>query len=377
MGMLTKMTKENIYKIIEAGIAAPSGDNVQPWRFRWDGENRIDVNLPDLDIDKSLFNTLYQGQKIASLMSAGAAIENMRLCADELGYRAEVAYFPDADRTENCIGRLALNQDEDREDLSLLSSCIFKRHVNRKLYDGRKIDSGLRDKILKESEDYNFLRRYWLEDRNVIRKVVDLIRLSEQMMFENQQLMVPIMAAIRWNQEEILRRRDGMPIASLELGPFKRTGFRVYNYWQMAEVLNYLGLSRFSSLHSAKLANSASALCLLTTARSDNLESYLKGGQLLERIWLICSSLGMAVQPMAGVALFIARFKLVEGQGLSLKHRDKIRYMQDMLYPYFGLPGEEVPLMLLRIGYAAPSSARSSRFRVEELSNLKEIADTF
>jgi hypothetical protein len=31
--------KDIIFKIVEAGTWAPSADNCQPWRFKWDGQN--------------------------------------------------------------------------------------------------------------------------------------------------------------------------------------------------------------------------------------------------------------------------------------------------------------------------------------------------
>lgn len=63
---------EDIKKILEAAVQAPSGDNSQPWRFEIrdrDGEIRI-FNIPERD--KSLYN---YGQ-MASCVAHGALIEN-------------------------------------------------------------------------------------------------------------------------------------------------------------------------------------------------------------------------------------------------------------------------------------------------------------
>jgi hypothetical protein len=39
--------KDILIKIVEAGTWAPSGDNCQPWRFKWDGKKLCLFNVPE------------------------------------------------------------------------------------------------------------------------------------------------------------------------------------------------------------------------------------------------------------------------------------------------------------------------------------------
>jgi hypothetical protein len=39
--------KDIIFKIVEAGTWAPSGDNCQPWHFKWDGKRLCLFNVPE------------------------------------------------------------------------------------------------------------------------------------------------------------------------------------------------------------------------------------------------------------------------------------------------------------------------------------------
>ncbi|MDI6789725.1 MAG: nitroreductase family protein [Thermodesulfobacteriota bacterium] len=41
--------KDILLKIVEAGIWAPSGDNCQPWRFTWNSQKLLLLNVPERD----------------------------------------------------------------------------------------------------------------------------------------------------------------------------------------------------------------------------------------------------------------------------------------------------------------------------------------
>ena len=81
--------RTDIEKIIQKGVLAPSGDNLQPWRFEV-VKNTIRIfgvisNNPEEIIAKSRQNLL---------TSHGALIENMVIYAHYLGYSTKVSLFP-------------------------------------------------------------------------------------------------------------------------------------------------------------------------------------------------------------------------------------------------------------------------------------------
>ena len=153
---------------------------------------------------------------------------------------------------------------------------------------------------------------------------------------------------------------DGMPIDSLELGRLQGKAFRLFSSWGLVSFLNQLGFSRFASRHSLHPMRSAPAVCLLTMrggARSD----YVRGGRVLERVWLTLTSLGIAMQPMTGITFLILRLRIAEGEGLSSAHRQRLALIQRQLYDLFPLGDQEALILLFRIGYADPPSGRSLR----------------
>jgi len=79
---------DDIKKILEAAVHAPSGENCQPWRFEIsDDEIRV-FNLPERD------QSLYNHGQMASYVAHGALIGNIFVASPTFGYRARINLFP-------------------------------------------------------------------------------------------------------------------------------------------------------------------------------------------------------------------------------------------------------------------------------------------
>src|SRR6185369_12487672 len=100
---------EIIDKILEAAVCAPSGENCQPWKFSV-SDNRIYLfNVPERD------DSLYSWGQRASYIAHGAAIENMSIAAETLGYKLSVELFPKS-QGSNLVALLELVKDDPKEN---------------------------------------------------------------------------------------------------------------------------------------------------------------------------------------------------------------------------------------------------------------------
>jgi len=355
------LTEKIAHQLIEAAIAAPSGDNLQPWKFSWDGQDSIDF-MVNPDIDESLFNIKYQGQKIASLMAIGAAVENVRVCAGHLGYALKSTYFPPSD-TKNCVVRAKLIIDNivKKQNFSALHSFIPKRCVNRKLYNGQRIDQDLQQEILDEAQKNTTIKISWINDENRRRTLAQMARKADQILFETQGLLSPLMDSIRWTKKQTESSRDGLPIETLELDWMKKQSFRMFTNWPLVNILNQIGLSKIASQPTEQMMNSSSAIVLFSFEGKQDLIQYICGGEIFEKFWLLTAAHGMSFQPMAGIAFLINRVDLLNGEGLSQKNIQKIHAMKKELIVLLDLKSTETPLMFSRIGYAPPPSSKTLR----------------
>src|SRR5262249_32204986 len=75
---------EQVMTLATAAARAPSGDNCQPWRFRWDGTCLRIGFLPDRA------ESYYDVSHAASWVSLGAVFVNLRIAADGLGIRPRI-----------------------------------------------------------------------------------------------------------------------------------------------------------------------------------------------------------------------------------------------------------------------------------------------
>src|SRR3989344_1888875 len=117
--------KEDIQKILEAAVNAPSGSNSQPWRFEVSGSEIKVIALPEKD--HPILNYRNRG----TLIAHGALIENISITSSVLGYKANVNLFPDTSNPK-LIARIGLEQNSPSSNP--LYKCIPLRSTNRKPY---------------------------------------------------------------------------------------------------------------------------------------------------------------------------------------------------------------------------------------------------
>ena len=99
---------------------------------------------------------------------------------------------------------------------------------------------------------------------------------------------------------------------------------------------------------------------------------FLQGGRLYQRLWLTATSHGLACQPMAVLPLFFAQFGTFGEQGFPGKHGTTVRQVKESLHKQFSLGADEHLMMVLRLGYAAPPSARSFRRPADDLLTIED-----
>ena len=90
-------------------------------------------------------------------------------------------------------------------------------------------------------------------------------------------------------------------------------------------------------------------------------EAAFEAGRLLEKIWLVAAEKRLAFQPIAGPALLIMRNRLKGGAGMDARLRDWAVDVERDLRSLCRLEEGVLPVLLFRVGEAAPPSARALR----------------
>lgn len=352
--------RAHIADIVRAGLLAPSGDNCQPWRFVWNGRDLEIRFLPERA------ESLYDVRDAASWIALGATLMNMRLAAAALGWELCPQLFPQESR-QHVAATIQLQPRAPIRDP--LAEAILARCVNRRSYRNAPLSRDDRVALTASVEGAAGVRLDLVEDRAVIAQLARLAARSDRLLFENRALHAGLFRWLRWTAQEAKRTGDGLPIGSLELHPAERAGFRLLASWPSTRLLGWVGLTRCLSMRTQRTYERSAAIGLLSVADS-RAETFVQGGEVLERLWLTAASKAIAFQPIAGMTLLWLRCRLVQGDGLSRAHQRLVEETGAAMARW--LPGlrDRTPIMLFRIGQAPPPTQRTQRRPLEEILTM-------
>lgn len=363
------MLSDDIRHIIADAILAPSGENCQPWKFILK-ENNIDlILLPERD--KSLYSW---GQR-ASYMANGALLENLSISAREHGYEPKIAIFSDKN-DQNLIARITLEKGNPSKDP--LYPFIAERSTNRKKYDSIILDVAQKQALLdcsdpgrSPAENISVL---FTEDSEKKKSLAKAGSVNESVMMSNRHIHQFFFSHVNWTKEEDDETKVGFFIDTLELPPPALAGFKLFKNWPLTNLFNKIGLSKMIGMQNAQIYAASSGIGIITV-EDLSAETFIKAGRVLERLWLTTTSLGLSFQPLSGLLFFMYRIMANDTERFTPAQVEAIKDAYANIRGIFGLESSDgnrpVVAFMFRIGHGGKPSARSSRFSVDEVVEIK------
>jgi nitroreductase len=354
------VSREAISAIVEAATQAPSGDNCQPWRFQWDGEHLRILFLADRA------ESLYDLRSMGSWISLGSVITNATLAATQFGLQATGRAFP-ASEPPGTVALLRFKAGSVAADR--LAETIPARCVNRRPYRREPLPAGVREELQALAAASSGARLSWVDTEPAKGRVAALAAQNDRILFENRALHDGVYGWIRWTRAEAERRRDGMPADALELSRLERPGMRLLASWRWAQLAAALRISRVLPARARKIYQRSAAIALLSV-RGDQPADFVRGGEVLERIWLTATRHGIAFQPITGITFLLLRMRLTGGSGLGADHRKLLDRIEEEFKRVYPEGAAESPIMLFRLGLAPPPSGRALRLPLEQVLEI-------
>jgi molybdopterin/thiamine biosynthesis adenylyltransferase/nitroreductase len=359
------------HEIIRSGIQAPSGENTQPWKFK------IEQNCIEIYIDKKADQSVFNVNQLASLISCGAAIENMIITANHFGQTANIRAVNELSGSDSTqlAATIELNpqehqlsaqtsSDRNKEDLF---SYIPKRHTNRTLFDRKPIPQHDLNALQTSIHDLSKTSLLMITDRKQLSDIADLIYQADTIRAENKQAHEFFIDKIRFTSQEAEANKTGFPIKNLEAGLMGELLLSHTRKWERMNFYNKLGLGKMIAKVSQQGIIQSSAVGLVKTSGS-SLEDIINGGRAMQRIWLKATSLGIDFQPMTVITFFRTRKKLDQLDVFDKKHQDLLNRLwqqYDDLFSDADTPNE-THIMLFRLGYGKSVKTRTLRKDVDE-----------
>ncbi|OGG76507.1 hypothetical protein A2950_00570 [Candidatus Kaiserbacteria bacterium RIFCSPLOWO2_01_FULL_55_19] len=336
-------------KILKAAVAAPSGDNSQPWQFVFREPNVLEFHaVPERD------NAALNVDQSGTFIALGAAIENAELEAKALGF-APHTRLAEGD-TLAIMTLTAGGNCPERE--RILQGGIVLRHSNRKAYTKTPLLPEDRIALVDAAGDRKGESLTFIEEPDAMASVARALTTMEEIALSNKTLHKLFFDSIFWSKERNDAGEQGLYIKTLELPPPAQLFFKVLRHWPVASVLARIGFPKVVATTNAKQNASASAFGVIRIKRYER-AGYIEAGRLLERVWLASAARGMSLQIVTGL-LFLAR--AAQGSTSTLfsgAERETIQAAYTRVREH--LTGSEEPFLIFRVGYGDAPSAVSCR----------------
>lgn len=356
---MSRVEPESVRRIVDASRWVPTGENCQPWRFKWDG--RVLSILHDPERAKNQIN--YNDR--VSHFSLGFLFETLRIAASAEGVSTKF-------RTRLGEGGPVWAEAElDRTGTPAdpLLEVLPWRFTDRRPFRGGTLAPDLLQKIEAGAVEAG-CRFYWSDKptREFLRWVCE----AESFFWHNEVFHADYTRWIRLKKEEILATRDGIPWWSLGV-PYLVSRIliplKAYKVQRFGNRIGFLGIAR--NVLRKQVRSSAAVCCI--TVRSPTPEAVVKAGELSMRAWLHLNEEGFGFHPLSLAALFAHYSRL----GVADKVLPGLAEMgargEAALRGCFGYAVDEIPLWVFRAGrMASIPERRTLRLPTEELLTFEE-----
>ena len=345
---------DDVTLIVDAARRAPSGGNVQPWRFEADDD---EVRFFLVSDHAAAMDVAYRGSYVA----LGAAVLNARTAAAATERLGDVQLFPTGVASSH-VATLHLGRGADAQ-LAALYPAVPRRVTNRQAGDP---DVSLTDgdvESLQRAVSTEGAGLRLLQSPAELGAAGDVLGRCDRLRFLIPRVHAQILGEIRLPGRDPLD--EGLDVRTLEMDP---TSVAALGLLERPEVMAHLAewrAGRMLGLRTQLMVTTSSALAAITIPRVEPLW-YMRAGAATERFWLTATLAGLAVQPVVPVFLYATN----DFERRELGGERYLDEMFDLASRFNGLfdldPGETIA-MVLRVSVAPPASAHSVRRRLDDV----------
>ena len=349
------LTKEHTRALVQAGGAAPSGGNIQPWRVTA-GATELEVWL-----DERRSTSFLDVSRYASVLALGSFAENVAIEArarglsfsldirDQVALDAPMLIFRFA--SEAAPGAELAGERDDS-----LAPYIFERCTNRRPHQGPPASE----------DELQALERALGDDARLsavgagagLAEVARILAENDALRLRHAELHKQMWEEVRFSRKEVEDTRDGVDVATLELPPGAAEQLKMMTDYQF--VMDQMPVEALVASSMPGLLAS-SHLCCLSIDEPPTVGAVLAGGRALQRLWLTATQLQLAIQPWAVLPFLLIRTRHSDEGGFSAREIEVLSDLHARLVAAFGLSAGTMPLFTFRLARCGPPSARALR----------------
>jgi hypothetical protein len=346
--------------LVAHAILAPSGGNIQAWRFEAQRDGRLRCFY-----DAARAENFLDFEHGASYLTLGAAVENMVISAAAIGFTTHVELL-DPDGSERvCDVRFTRGSDPNAQPE--LAGQIERRCTNRRLGNNAVKIAATSIERLRSAAQRHGASLQLVSDPKALSEIGAVVGVCDRIRLCSELMHREMIAEVRWSPRQAARTGDGVDVQTLEINRAQKWLLKRLSKYRNVRGLMRLGVEKPFEQMGSEAVQRSSAVGLITVAGTSS-RAYFQGGRALESVWLTTSALELGLQPLAVVPYLFAR--LVRGTGYTDAQLRLLQAQRARLASVLQLRDDAAEVMLFRLSDVPPPSARSRRRPLDAVLTL-------
>jgi molybdopterin/thiamine biosynthesis adenylyltransferase/nitroreductase len=348
------LTKDTATAIVEAGILAPSGGNVQPWKFIYTEKGLFVFH------DAHFSHSLLDFNHLGSYVGIGAAIENISIKASALGFNITCDSFPVKDN-KKLVAHIAFKKAGNSAINQYLEPGISIRVTNRDLTVKEPLSKDFYDHLKSSINSYEGAELHIFDDELLMKDLGKLLATAEMLRILHPRGHYDTFTdELRWTQEEIHQKRDGFDVNTLGATAAELAALKMAADDKAIAFLRQIkGGTAFTQMANKAVACS-SALGIVTMPEYSEMD-FLEGGRAIERIWIEANLAKVSFQPIAQMVFMLARLVHGATEEIDDYYNGEVRKIGEKFYSLLPQMANKQPVFIFRLSKGGEPKIRSLR----------------
>lgn len=263
-------SNSKMVELVRYATLAANGHNTQPWKFKI-----IDETI-EIHPDSSRHLAVVDPQDREHWISLGCALENLVIAAGATGFASEIIYPADK---HNYI---KVHLQTATPAISPLFDAIQVRQSTRSEYRAEKVSQDILTQVHGIATEPGVVLQF-IEGKDEIERVLDYVNQGNLQQYADEAFIEELIQWLRFNKNEALATMDGLFT--------KCTGNPTVPRWLGEMFVSGTKPQSQADADAKKLRSSAGAV--LVSSESDTPESWVRSGQVFERLSLQLTSLDL------------------------------------------------------------------------------------
>ncbi|MDP9051483.1 MAG: nitroreductase family protein [Acidobacteriota bacterium] len=330
-------------RMMESAIHAPSSHNSQPWLVALAPDGSI-----DLYVDRQRLLPMSDPPARQIHISHGAFLELLAMTAGELGYAANITYFPLGQYGNETVADVPVARVVLKADSRAVHDPLFRfspaRHTSKQPFEVARICSGEQLRTIVKAGTSTATTAAVFTETSQRRRLAEICTEAMRIEVASRLRNAETAEWFRFSDAELDRKRDGFGLRSNGTIGLKKWIAETF-LLSRARAVDPRGAFATGAVDGAhEQASTAAAFGGISTPNNGRSDQVL-AGQAYLRTHLAATSMGLQMQPMSQV----------------LEEYAEMQVLKQQFKAELGIAKEHTVQMLFRLGYAQSNSPTPRR----------------